>query len=148
MSYRDDELQQAGPTADSIIVQVRLSPDEDAELRWLVAKGLSSALTPPEQRRLAALRVRDRREVVRQVGSNDPVEIPPQHGPVHGEYGAAYRLSRRLIDLIVVAGGVRVILLVATATDPSFDDLVDVLPDEVQPKARELLEAIKDELAA
>jgi hypothetical protein len=124
---------------------VRLSAEEDAELRWLVTKGLASALTPDEQRRLAALRVRDRRDEVR--GVQVEGAIPARLGTLTTEPGGrAYTLSRRLVDLIVASGGVRVILLVATATDPTFEDLVDVLPDEVQPKARELLGAIKAEL--
>lgn len=127
-------------------MQFKLTPAEDAELRWLVDTGVTSALTPEEQRRLAALRMRDRRQDVRQVGSDAIVVVPPLLGALTGDQGRAYRLSRRLVDLVIATGGVQVILLLATHDQPSFDQLVEVLPEEVRPKARELLEAIQADI--
>lgn len=123
----------------------RLSPEEDLELRQLAHTASTTGLSAEEQRRLAALRVRDRRSDVRPL--DGPAEVlaalPRQVDRETAEVSPAYRLSRRFIDLVIARGGVQVVLLLAINDNPSYDELIGALPHGDQPYARELLDAIE-----
>lgn len=121
-------------------MRIGLDEHEDDELRWLAFIAAHAALTPAEQRRLAALRVRDRRGEVRSPDDEAIASARPRARPVGGE---AYQLARRLVSL-VLGHSADVQAALGERRAESLADLVAALPPDTRAKAEELMDAIEN----